>query len=572
MLLIAESGAGERFEMLEWLEGFSTSPLLLMLALALGTLLSEDLSCIAGGLVAAKGWIPVEGAIAACAFGIWVGDLGLYGVGYYVSHKRNHWRWLDKIVSPARVERGKRMFERYGFWWIVISRFLPGMRLPAYVAAGVVGWSFKTFVALLAIAVWIWTPMLVGLTYAMGKVVLGWVETYRTWAWPVVGALILLIFAVDRLLIPSLTWRGRRLLLSRWTRFRRWEFWPMWMVYPPVLLSLLGQAFRYRSLTVFTAANPAIPAGGFAMESKGDILEALKTPDESALRVARFTRWPAGLPVSDRLRLLREFLDREGLNYPVVLKPDVGERGRGVKIVHSEEEAREWCTHCHAAAMAQEYVEGLEYGVQWMCFPHQDRGVISSIARKHTQFVIGNGQQTLERLILDDPRAVMMADYYLSKFATRLNDIPEAGEKVWLASIGTHARGAVFTDARGHATPDLLRVMDQVGHAYEGFFFGRYDLRVPSAEDLRRGRKIVVLELNGVTGEPLHVYQPGYPWRVGMTELSRHWRHACEIGALNRARGVRVWTLGELSALIRAHRRSEWFEADELEKEKASHD
>ena len=569
MLLIAESGAGERFELLEWMEGFNSSPLLLMLALALGTLLSEDLACIAGGLVAAKGWLPVEGAIAACAFGIWVGDLGLYGLGYYVSHKRGHWRWLDRVVSPARIERGKRMFERYGLWWVVISRFLPGMRLPAYVAAGVVGWSFKTFLAVLAIAVWIWTPILVGITYAMGKVVLGWVETYRTWAWPVVLGLVLLVFSIEKLLIPSFTWRGRRLILSRWLRLRRWEFWPVWMVYPPVVLSLLGQAVRFRSFTVFTAANPAIPAGGFALESKGDILDALSTPDEEAIRVAKYLRWPAGMPVADRLRLLREFMEREALSYPVVLKPDVGERGRGVKIVRTEEEAREWCGHVAGPAMAQEFVGGLEYGVQWMGSPGSDRGAITSIARKHPQFVMGNGIQTLEQLILNDPRAVTMADYYFGKFVTRLNEVPPAGEKVWLAAIGTHARGAVFTDARGHATPELLREMDRLGQAYKGFYFGRYDLRVPSAEDLRNGRGLVILELNGVTGEPAHIYQPGYPWRQGIRELIRHWRYACEIGALNRARGARVWSLGELWALIRTYRKSEWFEADEMERLKS---
>lgn len=564
MLLLAESGAGELTKILEWLEHFRSSPSLLMLALALGTLISEDLACIAGGLVAAKSWLPVEGAIAACALGIWVGDLGLYGLGYYVSHKRKHWRWLDRVVSPARVERGKRMFEAYGLWWILVSRFLPGARLPAYVAAGVVGWSFKTFLLILAVAVWIWTPILVGLSFVMSKAVLEWVEAYRAWAWPILIAVVLVLLVVQKVLVPSFSWRGRRLLKSKWLRLTRWEFWPVWAVYPPVALSLLGQALRFRSLTVFTAANPAIPAGGFAMESKGDILDVLPTLDKEAVRVARYLRLPAGLPVADRMRHLREFLVREKLSYPVVLKPDVGERGQGVKIVATEDEAQEWCTHCHEAAMVQEYVGGLEFGVQWMRYPDRDHGVISSIARKHTLGVTGDGMQTLETLVLSDERAITMAEYFLNKFSHRLDTIPAAGEQVMLATIGTHARGAVFTDARGHATPALLKALDAVGLAYDGFYFGRYDLRVPSEDDLRNGRNLVVLELNGVTGEPLHIYQPGYPWTRGIRELARHWRHACEIGAVNRARGARVWKWAELWALIKSHRANQWFEADDL--------
>ena len=123
MLLLAQSGEDERFAFLDWLEAFQTSPLLLMLALCFGTLVSEDLACIAGGIVAAKGWLPLSGVVAACAAGIWIGDLGLYGLGYFIGHKRHHWQWLDRIVSPERIERGKQMFDRYGLWWIVISRF-----------------------------------------------------------------------------------------------------------------------------------------------------------------------------------------------------------------------------------------------------------------------------------------------------------------------------------------------------------------------------------------------------------------------------------------------------------------
>jgi len=75
---------------------------------------------------------------------------------------------------------------------------------------------------------------------------------------------------------------------------------------------------------------------------------------------------------------------------------------------------------------------------------------------------------------------------------------------------------------------------------------------------------LVVLELNGVTGEPVHIYQPGFPWRQGIRDLCRHWKQACEIGALNRARGPRPTPLRRPMAVIRLHRRHQWFEADDL--------
>jgi len=563
MLLLAQSGEDERFAVLDWLEAFQTSPLLLLLALCAATLLSEDLACIAGGIVAAKGWLPLSGAVAACAGGIWVGDLGLYGLGYFIGHKRHHWQWLDRIVSPERIERGKQMFDRYGFWWIVISRFLPGMRLPSYVAAGVVGWSLKTYLIVLAITVWIWTPIICAISYYAGRAVLKWIEIYQAWAWPIIIAIVLLIYGFQKVVLPAFTWRGRLLLKSKWIRLRRWEFWPLWAVYPPVVLSLLWQTLRFRGLT-FTAVDPAIPVSGFALESKGDILDALPIPDERAVRVARYARWGGEGEVDEKLTLVREFMRRESLGYPVVLKPDIGERGQGVKVVESEAEVRDWLERCQAPAMVQEYIEGPEFGVQWICEPGASAGEIPSIAQKHLQFVIGDGERRLERLIMEDERAVTMAEYYLGKFASRLNEMPAKGEKVWLASIGTHVRGAVFQDARELETVALREALDAVGLEYEGFFFGRYDLRAPSVEHFQGGRGLVILELNGVTGEPLHVYQPGFSWWRGVRDLARHWERACAIGARNRDAGAHVSSFAELWHLVRRHAKHDWFEADDL--------
>ncbi|MEC9054695.1 MAG: hypothetical protein VX633_05285, partial [Verrucomicrobiota bacterium] len=162
------------------------------------------------------------------------------------------------------------------------------------------------------------------------------------------------------------------------------------------------------------------------------------------------------------------------------------------------------------------------------------------------------------------PRASMMAGYFLAKFVARLEEVPAGGTRVDLTEIGTHARGAVFTDERQHITGELREALDGIGDHSPGISFGRYDLRVPSLADLQAGRGLVILEFNGVTGEPIHVYQPGYPWRKGVRDLCRHWSLACEIGAAHRRMGVEPGSLHELWRLVRAHRKRAWFEADDL--------
>ena len=561
MMVLAESvGDGS---LLDWLESYGSSPWLLMLMLAVATFISEDLACIYGGFLAAQGRLTIMEAIGACSAGIWIGDMVLYWVGYIAANTRKHWRWMDRVANPRRIAKGRRLFEAHGMKWVFVSRFVPGMRLPSFVAAGAVGWSFKKFVIALALGAWMWTPIICGMAYLSGRAVLDWVETYQRWAWPIIIGLGFLVWLIIKVVVPSFTWRGRRLLFSRWTRLRRWEFWPMWAVYPPVLLVLLWQALRSRAMAVFTACNPGIPHGGFAMESKGDILDGIVTKDPERIRCATYRRIDEG---EGRLAMVEEFAAEHG--YPIVLKPDVGERGRGVAVIRDQEMAEAWLQGFARASMVQEFVGGVEFGVLWYRMPDEEEGEIGSIAGKLSQVVVGDGEQSLEKLILSDNRTVLMADYYLAKYERSLEEVPEEGEERVLAELGTHARGAVFTDARDMLSEELREVFNKLGAGIDGFYFGRYDVKVPSEEEFRAGRGIVILELNGVTGEPAHIYQPGTSWRSGVGDLCAHWRRACQIGRMNRDAGTaKPTSFWALWSVVREHRRQQWFEADELLKD-----
>ena len=541
---------------IDQLSEYQTHPILLAVLIFLGTLLSEDLACITGGLLAAKGWLPLPMAIGASSLGILTGDIGLYFLGRLSQKGGSRWRWLKKIVSEERVSRGRALFDRYGTRWIFLSRFLPGSRLPSYVAAGAVGWSFKRFASVLAVAVALWTPVLVSLTYYFGQKTLFWLESYQRWAWPVMLTLVVSLLLLTKLVVPAFTWRGRRLLAGRWRRLRRWEYWSPALVYPSVVLPLLLRPLRGRRMLDFLSSNPAIPLSGFAMESKGDILESLVVPQPAEIRIADYVRLSSNSSLESRLSEVVAFAANRG--WPVVLKPDIGERGKGVSIVRNREEAKEWLSeHTEQAAMVQEYVSGLEFGIQWSRYPNLDSGEITSIARKLPQSLIGNGVDSIERLILLDPRASAMAPHFFNQFAARLQEIPSVGKEVVLTELGTHCLGAVFEDARHLITPELSATLDAIGLASEGINFGRYDLRVSDEASLKRGESLVVLELNGVTGEPAHIYQPGYPLLKGLSDLRRHYGMASDIGALNIERGEKRASWKELLATVNAHRKKD---------------
>ena len=60
------------------------------------------------------------------------------------------------------------------------------------------------------------------------------------------------------------------------------------------------------------------------------------------------------------------------------------------------------------------------------------------------------------------------------------------------------------------------------------------------------GSNLKIIELNGVTSEATHIYDPKLSLFDAYRVLFRQWRIAFEIGDLNRGRGIRPASGGEL--------------------------
>jgi membrane protein DedA with SNARE-associated domain len=506
------------------------------LALALATLASEDLACIASGLLAAGKHMHPVAAIGSAALGIWIGDLLLFLAGRLGGRAILRVPPLRWWLHEGDLELSAAWFRRRGPWVIWATRFVPGTRLPTYVAAGTLGMPLGTFALWTLLAVGVWTPVIGGASMLLGRPVLRWVELYRGWAVPLLLLTVALLFVALKFLVPSFTWRGRRLVLSRWRRLTRWEFWPMWAFYPPVLLYVAWLALRHRSLSVLTAVNPGVYAGGFVGESKFELLSGLARQGRF---LAPLRKLEAAHGVEERLESVRRFMSEHGLDYPVVLKPDAGQRGSGVAVARSEADARAYLSQIRVDCLVQEYVSGKEYGIFYYRYPQETRGRVFSITSKVFPAVLGDGRKTLERLILEDDRAVCLARHYLECNRRRLELVPGPGERVQLVEIGNHCRGTVFLDGTALRTPELEACIDSLSQSLPGFYFGRYDVRVPSEEDLRAGRNLRVIELNGATSEATSIYDPSHGLLQAWGTLFEQWRILFAIAAENRRRGAR---------------------------------
>jgi membrane protein DedA with SNARE-associated domain len=477
-----------------------------LLALALATFASEDLTCLAAAALIAAGRLDFLPGVLACAAGIYVGDLLLYAAG------RAGRPIARRVVSEARVEAASRWLAERGASVVLLSRFTPGLRLPTYVAAGLLRTRFWRFNSYFALAALVWTPLLIGSAVLLD---------HRVAAAPWILGAAAIVWQLARL-----PWTARRRVVGFIRRWTRWEFLPFWLTYLPVYPYILYLAARHRSLTLFTAANPGIPSGGFCGESKSAIL-------------SRLPRVPA-------FRLIRRGESVAVSRFPVVLKPDQGERGTGVVITRTQDDVDRYLARADGDTIVQQYVVGLEFGVYYLRYPGEARGRIVSINEKVFPEVVGDGRSTLRDLVLRDTRAVALAQVYLRNAVDR---VPASGERVPLVEIGAHCRGTIFLDGRRYITHELEAEVDAAAQSHPGFYFGRFDVRTPSLAEFQAGR-FSILELNGVSAEPAHIYDPAVGIFDAYGAMFAQWRAAFEIGAANRALAFKPMALREFLRLV----------------------
>lgn len=147
---------------------------------------------------------------------------------------------------------------------------------------------------------------------------------------------------------------------------------------------------------------------------------------------------------------------------------------------------------------------------EYCIMPGKTKGQITSVVRKGFLSVTGDGERNLKELIDDEIRANTRLEYLYKKLEHELNIILPNGQKKILEPIGNHCRGTTFYNAQELITDKLNAIFDAIAQQIQGYNYGRFDIRVPSWEDLYLGKNIKILELNGVSSEVAHIYDPEY--------------------------------------------------------------
>lgn len=324
-----------------------------------------------------------------------------------------------------------------------------------------------------------------------------------------------------------------------------YEYWPWWVFYLPMAPYWLYLALRTRSFTYFTAVNPGIEAGGFYGESKIDILRKINP---------EFLPDTIFIDKKYKFETAVQLLATHHLSFPLIAKPNIGERGTNVAKIETLAQLQSYHNAIQEDYIIQEFITyPIELGVFFSQLPGESKGRVSSVTMKEFLTVTGDGESTIRKLIEKSTRARFQLALLELKLGQNINRRLPKNEKLVLEPIGNHCRGTKFVNANYLINPKLNEVFSKIAQSFDGFYYGRFDMKVTSIEDLYKGENIKIMELNGVSADPGHIYDPNYHLWQAYRDLRWHWKRSAEISIQNQKRGFQPLLFSEVWAIIKKH-------------------
>jgi hypothetical protein len=315
------------------------------------------------------------------------------------------------------------------------------------------------------------------------------------------------------------------------------EYWNANIYVAPVVVYVAYLAAKARTPLFFTAANPAIPTGGMVGEDKADISNWIPP---------QYRPKNCTIEANDKMENIRMRLERGGLQFPVIIKPVVGCRGLMVKKVDSLSEIMEHILRFPTTFLLEEYIDyPVEAAVLYWKNPETGESGIQSIAGKKFLSVLGDGKQSVECLLEQNPRGILQMERLKIEKPALLKRVPRMDEKIIVEPIGNHCRGTKFLDYNQLITPEMVQSFNKIQADLPGIYLFRLDLKVPSILDLQAGKNIKILEINGVGSDPAHIFDPNTRFFEIWAAYFRLWKKIFEVSTALHRQGVPYMTLKE---------------------------
>lgn len=322
----------------------------------------------------------------------------------------------------------------------------------------------------------------------------------------------------------------------------RFEFWPSWFFYLPVVFYWFFLSIKYRSFSLPLLANPNIDLGGMVGESKADILDLARNEAKSVVLPYICELKSPGFS-QEKLNVILKNASALNIHFPMIVKPDLGCRGAGVQKVNSKKDLLSYLSEFPTGRrfMLQKLAPyDAEVGLFYIRLPEKNQGFISSITLKYAPYVCGDGHRTLEQLILDDLRSGQLTHLYFPKNQKFLSNVIPKGEYYQLAFAGSHSRGSVFRNGNMFITEQLESRIDELMKQIPSFHYGRMDIKFKDINSLMKGENFAIIEINGASSEATHIWDSRTPLVEIFVTLLKQYRTLFEIGSQVRKTGLKT--------------------------------
>lgn len=326
-------------------------------------------------------------------------------------------------------------------------------------------------------------------------------------------------------------------LSGRATSF--FEFWPMWLMYLPVVGQWLLLSIWHRGLSLPLIANPAIPLSGMVGVPKSAVFDVA---GENARRwiLPWILHQVTDEAVEAQGKAVRVALAAAGLSLPIVGKPDIGCRGAGVRLLQNQRDLQDYLSGFPLGGWIQfqQLSEwDAEAGIFYVRDPDEEKGRVTSLTLKYTPYVVGDGTHTLQELVAADPRAGELLHLYSTRHARNWQRVIPVGEPYRLIFAASHSRGAVFRDANHLINPKLSQALDKIFDDIPGFYYGRLDVKFKDLGSLLAGKDFVIIEINGASSESINIWDRNAGFWAAINTLLRQYNTLFKLGLANRRRG-----------------------------------
>lgn len=161
----------------------------------------EDITLVSGGVIAGLGLgdTNVHIMFLVGMAGVLIGDGVVFTAGTIYGERILKFKFVARFITETRYKQVQDQFTKYGKWVLFMARFMPGLRTPIFMTAGISKRvSFMRFfitdslAAVISVPVWIYLGYFGAHNFDM---LMGWVHQGQVTIFVILG-IILVAFAI----------------------------------------------------------------------------------------------------------------------------------------------------------------------------------------------------------------------------------------------------------------------------------------------------------------------------------------------------------------------------------------